>query len=1075
MHTFTTINTHLKELARCNNSTDSDEVLATTEKLIAELVALFGIPAGTLGMTQLFQNARVQSEIARFMSAPGFRRQAASYTIPHTSGTPLDLKLFWFKKASKTNLAWAMGLTPNFEDSPENFANKNISIDFVIPSSGDRLLIMLSSNYKLRVLELHQSLSHTQREIFEKWQKGAEVVDDKNALHAVLWKSFDFEPINKQFYKDLLQYFDVLTSHLERGGIDKEASKLFAVRLIGRLLFLWFVEKKGFLNSEKHYFHVSASEDQTAYYRAKLEPLFFEVLNTEKKQRTNDDIKTPFLNGGLFEAIDIDFHGDREITFPDQFFSGLYERLNHYNFTVDEGTSEYEQVAIDPEMLGRVFENLLASISDETGTQARKAKGAFYTPREIVDYMCKESLIAYLAGKLPQKNTATEERIRELVTMPESTFRDQDHNKRRDFERDIGKEDVKKALGGLRVLDPAVGSGAFPMGMLHLLVKVYSRVDPSLEKKSADLKRAILSESLYGVDIDQMAIQITRLRAWLSILVDMEDVTKVAPLPNLEFKFVCANTLIPLATDFAPLGSQIGLKETLIEIRDEYYSATRKSDKDRIRKKYLAQIFDARGLFGGIESKRQQQLKSYDPFNPLASCSFYDPNLMHGVESFDLVIGNPPYVSTEKIAEPAKSQYKDIYSDVHAPRTDLYAYFYKRGLSLSKENSGLLCYITSNKWMRAGYGEKLRAYFAQKNPLTLIDLGSGVFESATVDSNVLIVQNTSNKEVMKSTILNQTAKDNIENYFDKNHELLSGLSSSPWSILSPMEQKLELKIDSSGTVLKKYGDAKISFGIKTGLNKAFIIDENTKNSLISSDLSSVKLIKPLLSSQDIKSYTSSRPNLYIILAGFGMYKELQEKYPSIYKHLLHFKSELQKRGQCIGSRSGKTMSPDFSGQHHWLELDNNPSADFFKEFEKDKIVWRQITTKPTFCIATAGTYIYAPSTFLTVSSNIEYVLGILNSKLVLWYYSQFAHNVGGIGNGARIEWKKVNIEKIPIPEISIKNNDIAADIKSIVLKITAIKNQDPKANTQPLETQIDHLIYQLYNLTPEEIEIIEGK
>lgn len=749
MHTFTAINAHLKELAQGAGTQDGDETLATAEKLIAELSTLIGIPASTVGVSQLFQNIRVQSEISRFVSAPGFRRQAAAYTIAHTTQAPLDLKLFWFKRTSKTNLAWAMGLTPNYEDSPENFTNHNISIDFILPEAGDRLFIILSLNYKLRVLELHQSLTHTQREILEAWTKAATVLADKCALHALLWKSFDFEPINKQFYKDLLTYFDQLTEHLERAGIEKEAAKLFSVRLIGRLLFLWFVEKKGFLNPDKHYFHVSASEDQSVYYRAKLEPLFFEVLNTEVRKRKNDDTQTPFLNGGLFEAIDIDFRGDRKISFPNQFFSGLYERLNHYNFTVDEGTSEYEQVAIDPEMLGRVFENLLASMSDETGAQARKAKGAFYTPREIVDYMCKESLIAYLSEKVADKTHATRDRIRELVTMSESAFRDQDHNKRRDFERDLGKEETKKVLADLRVLDPAVGSGAFPMGMLHLLVKVYGRLDPALEKKSSELKRDILSQSLYGVDIDQMAIQITRLRAWLSILVDMEDLKKVEPLPNLEFKFVCANTLIPLAAN-GGLYDTIS-KDDLMQIRDDYYRATGKAEKEKLRKQYLAKIASQGKLFA---TEKALQLAEYNPFNPLSSCSFYDPDLMHGVAKFDVVIGNPPYISAVTMARNnfQKEYFKKTYPFATGSY-DMYILFLLKGIDLLNK-IGVYAWIIPNKFLIADYAKKCKEFLIMKNGLiNSIDVSNfKVFEETGVYPIVIVGRRGYDKEYRELSI-----------------------------------------------------------------------------------------------------------------------------------------------------------------------------------------------------------------------------------------------------------------------------------------------------------------------------------
>jgi hypothetical protein len=419
------------------------------------------------------------------MSAQGFRNQAAAYTIPHQSGIPLDIKLFWMKKTTKANLSWVMALTPNYEDNPETNANLNIGIDIVVSENCDSVFIVLSNNLKARVLELNGSLSLTQREIFDNWVKIGKTINReseyfKKEFHTLLWKSFDFEPINRKFYLQLVEQFDHLVGHLKK-NIDEEPAKMFAVRLIGRTLFLWFLRKKEFVNPEFDYFTVSGDVDQTQYYRDKLEPLFFEVLNTEIKERSFTDKITPFLNGGLFEPIDTDFYKDSKLTFPIGFFTQFFNVLNHYNFTVDEGTSEYEQVAVDPEMLGRVFENLLASLNDETGNQARKSKGAFYTPREIVDYMCEQSLVEYLKTKLP--DTANRDRrIEELVTMDEASFREQDHNKRRDWKKDLGQEQVVQALDVLKILDPAVGSGAFPMGMLNLLVKVYTRIDTAREK-----------------------------------------------------------------------------------------------------------------------------------------------------------------------------------------------------------------------------------------------------------------------------------------------------------------------------------------------------------------------------------------------------------------------------------------------------------------------------------------------------------------------------------------------------------------------------------------------------------------
>ncbi len=1016
---------------------------------VQSLVCLLLEPLGIVGCKpeELLNHSSVQREFSRFMPAQGFRDRAAAYTIKHTSDLPVDIKLYWIKKTTKANLSWLMALTPNYEDNPEINTSMNLGIDIIVSENCESIYLVLSSMLKVRVLELNGVLSHTQREILENWQKIGSTTDSqsenfKQELHKLLWKSFDFEPINRKFYQELVTQFDHLVLHL-KPIVGEASAKMFAVRFIGRTLFLWFLRKKDFINPEKEYFNVSGSDDQSLYYHSKLESLFFEVLNTEVKSRSFDDFVTPFLNGGLFEPIETDFYRDEKLTFPEGFFTQFFDVLNRYNFTVDEGTSEYEQVAVDPEMLGRVFENLLASINDETGGQARKSKGAFYTPREIVDYMCKQSLIEYLKTKLP--DTANRDRrIEELVTMDEATFRDQDHNKRRDWKKDLGQETVLKALDELRILDPAVGSGAFPMGMLNLLVKVYTRIDTSREKDLATLKREILSRSLYGVDIDQMAIQISRLRAWLSILVDMESLKKIDPLPNLDFKFVCANTLIAL--DEGPnslFDTDIELKKHLIDLRDKYYAATRKVDKGKIRKEYLFSIQKGGELFA---SKRELQLRDYNPFNPLNSTNFYDPELMHGVESFDVVIGNPPYVQLQKFARTQIQ--KDLENEKYqtfAKTGDLYALFYEKGLNLTSLDSGLLCYITSNKWMRAGYGESLRRYFVQHNPLLLLDLGSGVFESATVDSNILLIQNTLNKGETKAV----TIKDNKKSFSTQLQEhgsVVNFDSSGPWFIGTQVEINLKNKIETNGKPLKDW-DVSINYGIKTGLNEAFIINQEKRDELIAQDLKSEEIIKPILRGRDIKRYSYNFSGLYLLMTGFDF--DIPVEYPVVFNHLKQFEEKAKKR--------------DDQGKNWW----NLRACVYYDEFEKEKIVWGNIAYNSTFSVLGSSYYLNAPGNLITSNStSLKFLLGCLNSKIFNWEFKK-----EGIFLGNAYEWKKQYVEQIHLP--LKQDSQSIKKIESIVEKIIYLKKINLDADTKDLEAQIDQLVYHLYDLTEDEIKIIE--
>ncbi len=680
---------------------------------------------------------RVDAELSRFEIAPEFAKQAAAFRIPNDKSDIFEPHLYWVKKTSKTNLSWLIGVTPNFEDADAN-DYKPIGIDFVVPSGCDSVIVLLSNKYKIRSLELKGQLSHTQLEIFSEWKDiGLKNLSDKADIHARLWESFNFEPINRKFYLELVEHFSVLVHHLEK-QYDRKPSVMFTTRLLGRILFIWFLKKKNLINQTMSYFDIDDPYEQGDYYRKKLEVLFFETLNKEVIERQSNDSVTPYLNGGLFDVAVTDFYNDNNLSFPNSFFNKLFETLNKYNFTVDESSPDFQQVAIDPEMLGRIFESLLAEqIDDDTGGIKRKATGAFYTPREIVNYMCERSIIEYLKSKIPD-SADRDRRIEELVTLPETVFRDQDQNKRRDWKPYC--EPILRALQGaddhshLTVLDPAVGSGAFPMGMLHLLVKIYGRLDPKYEKNTALLKRNILANSLYGVDIEQTAIEICRLRAWLSIIVDESDGAKVEPLPNLDFKFACANTLIPLEDDSqGSLLTDNSLKDQLMEIRRDYFFTSNKSKKIKLQDQY-EKLTHTVGLF---DTQRTKQLKNYRPFDVGSSSEFYDPELIHGVNEFDVVIGNPPYVSVKKITPANKKLFSSLY-ETGKGRFNLFTLMLERGFSLVKKNGFLIYILPEGLFSNPEYRHS-REYFSKHSTVLLGCLFSKRVFEAAVDTAVIMV------------------------------------------------------------------------------------------------------------------------------------------------------------------------------------------------------------------------------------------------------------------------------------------------------------------------------------------------
>ncbi|MCH5319783.1 MAG: Eco57I restriction-modification methylase domain-containing protein [Paramuribaculum sp.] len=414
-------------------------------------------------------------------------------------------------------------------------------------------------------------------------------------------------------------------------------------KMFGRIVFLYFLQRKGWLNGNKQYMHdlFYNSDKKDDFLDGVLEPLFFEVLNEEKPNRTKEAKSLPgcdnipYLNGGLFAKDEID---ERTCVFPAEYFKRLFDFLDSYNFTIDENDTDDAEIGIDPEMLGRIFENLL---------EDNKDKGAFYTPKEIVDYMCRESLIAYLVGDLPE---IKEEKLRLLVEKLDTTdLSDKD------------KLDIRKTLQKVKICDPAIGSGAFPMGLVNLLSKIY--VAMKTDTDTAKMKRHIMEQNIYGVDIEQGAVDIARLRFWLAMIVEEKE---PIPLPNLHFKIMQGNSLLESysgidLSDLTKVNAQKGLwdsenfeRENLIEALRKYYKTADHSERDRLFNEIINNV------------RRQLLAKGITLPNgedPSANTDFF---LWHTWFSdvfanggFDIVIGNPPYGA--KVPNEQKKTFQMLY------------------------------------------------------------------------------------------------------------------------------------------------------------------------------------------------------------------------------------------------------------------------------------------------------------------------------------------------------------------------------------------------------------------------------
>ncbi len=696
-------------------------------------------------------------------------------------------------------------------------------------------------------------------------------------LHRAWAKTLDIQELNKRFYRELSNWYfwamDNVTFPEDAGENVDIRNATSVIRLVTRLIFVWFIKEKKlvpdiFFNPrEIEKILVSTDPQESTYYKAILQNLFFATLNQEmntpkkpdnRKFRgkgrqhynitslyryetyfTNSDEalrhfeKIPFLNGGLFECLDkenkdnpkkilrIDGFSDRadnQLSVPNfLFFSeernvdlnsvydtkgkrykvrGLIDILRRYKFTITENTPIEEEVALDPELLGKVFENLLAAYNPETGATARKQTGSFYTPREIVNYMVDESLIAYLKEssrhtplcRSIDTDAATETKLRHLLA-----YNDEPHQ----F-TDTEIEQLINAIDTLKILDPACGSGAFPMGILHKLVFILGKLDPrndqwrqrqiakvehlidmaeeiddstvrrntirdleqekdnineTFERNELDYGRKLylIENCIYGVDIQPIAVQIAKLRFFISLVVDqrIDDAQEnrgVRPLPNLETKFVAGNTLIGVEkpTQLLMRNPEIDRKEReLGGVRRKHFTARTPRTKEKYRNLDKQIRADISQLLrsDGFPSETTEKIANWDPYDQNAVADFFDAEWMFGItEGFDVVIGNPPYVRQEKI-KALKPAFKKHYT-CYTGAADLYVYFYERGLQLLSPN-GIHTFICSNSWLDVNYGAPLQKYVLDNTAGAVVchSEAEREFESADINTIVSILQN----------------------------------------------------------------------------------------------------------------------------------------------------------------------------------------------------------------------------------------------------------------------------------------------------------------------------------------------
>ena len=773
-----------------------------------------------------------------------------------------------------------------------------------------------------------------------------------DGLLAAWLAKLDTQELNRQFYRDLYNWFEraIAEATFPKNQTQTISSEEHIIRLITRLLFVWFIKEKGLIAEDlfiknkvrdllKNYDH----ETGDSYYRAVLQNLFFATLNTEidkrrfskqtradhrnpsvyryKKEMTDPDgllnlfAQTPFINGGLFDCLDsfegvqaggtrLDCFTDnptqrRDYSIPNRLFfgaNGLITLFENYKFTVEENTPIEQEVALDPELLGKVFENLLAAYNPETRETARKQTGSYYTPRPVVDYMVDEALMASLTeNSQPTDGDRAfwQERLRYLLD-----YEDAFDDAKELFEEEEA-ESIVRAIAEIKVLDPAVGSGAFPMGMLHKLTLALRRIDPdntrwealqkerakakadaafetkdqqerdaelleiseTFERYSGDFGRKLylIQNSIFGVDIQPIACQIAKLRFFISLAIEQEqdknaDNFGIKPLPNLETRFVAADTLIGLQLSEARSLLQDDTVQQLLKeieaIREKYFLANNRPQKlqytreeqacrDQLDQALKAQkeewaMRQQRDIDDRVaripnpkdrEKLREDELKKYSlrekrfdasletaqkvahwkPYDQNAKADWFDPEYMFGItRGFNMVIGNPPYIQLQKNRGELRRRYQYADFETFASTGDIYQLFYEKGCQLLTPQRGLLCFITSNSWLRAEYGKSTRRYFSeQQTPLQLLEMGKDIFENAIVDTNILIMREGKSNETGKAV--------DMDHLPDKNFppaEHLWGTfqpqSEKPWSALSAIEQPIMDKIEAVGVPLKEW-------------------------------------------------------------------------------------------------------------------------------------------------------------------------------------------------------------------------------------------------------------------------------
>ena len=975
----------------------------------------------------------------------------------------------------------------------------------------------------------------------DKKEKGAV---DINQLKEV----FSVEALNKDFFKTYKAHYEKFWKYLadeenpyrtklidtEKDDKVKQEKPIrdFTKKLLGRIVFLHFLQKKGWMGCSPNTkdwidgeprFMQQLFEDfaKPEHFQSQcLTHLFFETLNTKRPNDTFEvkglngklnGSRVPYLNGGLFEPEKN--KATLKIDFPADFFKELLDFFEQYNFTIDENSPDDHEVGIDPEMLGHIFENLLEDNRD---------KGAFYTPKEIVQYMCKESLIQYLLNTF-QEQKDIEQFIRFHTVSPLLAEKE-------------NAVLLNKKLDVIKVCDPAIGSGAFPIGMLQEIFEakrfIYPYLKTNKDFKPAEIKKNIIQNSIYGVDLEKGAVDIAQLRFWLSLVVDE---LNPHPLPNLDYKIMQGNSLLEKfeGIDLSQMGKSKSdvriaeperdlfgnLKEDQMKITFSQSDTTQKI-QDLIKTFFTIEVSEKKNEIRSEINKlvlqhieynlelRENQLhrwinevvntenlkiaakKKYDGYvSDLSKLQDTKTQLLKIQETderpyflwhlyfmdvfeqggFDVMIGNPPYIQLQKMGKETDILQESGF-ETFARTGDIYCLFYEKGFDLLKKNEGVLSYITSNSWMKTKYGESLRKFFIEKtNPIKLLNFeDTQIFPSATVEVNILIAKKQLNSKKTESVALKQDSiRKTIHQYFEENNIRLDSLDNSEWILLSKNDHLIKKHIEEVSTPLSSY-NLQISRGIITGLNEAFIIPESEKRELEQADPKSKVLLKKFLGGRDIHKYKVDWNNEWLIYS----HSDVKETdFPKIIRHLTPFRDNLEARRGGMNPKTGEVP-------YKWWQLQvDYYSSGTYRNYELPKIMWAELSDKQKFTFDDTG--IYPNKTIFIITGDlIKPLLAVLNSKVTLWFFNQTS-TTSGMGTTI---WSKYKVEQLPIPKLLNEYSRLLETFAEYLIYLndpkqeTVLEKVGNEAISQVFEDLANMIVYELYfteEMKAKEIDVLQ--